>query len=178
MGKKFFKAKKQPLPTYNGWQIYLIVIVGLILFLFLGLPDEILYAKAGLFRWLPFILIFLVLPYFIFKLFSVITIGGDWIVVLAIGSVLIVGSIFGFWTGYLSDKDLERYGKNIDGIVSEKWKSKHKWLFKCKFKVEHKVYETFSFTDKENKYQIGDTLFIRYSSKAPDNNKIVVVNKK
>ena len=173
MRKKVLKNKKQQLPNKNGWYIYFIIIVGLILFLFLGLPDEVLYAKSGLLRWLPFILIFFVLPYLIFKLLRIITNDSHWIASLAIGSVIILGPTFGFWTGLLSERDLEKYGKNTKCIVSEKWKSKHKWLFKCKFKVDEIVFETFSFTDYENKYQIGDTLTIRYSSKTPNNNEIV-----
>ena len=73
----------------------------------------------------------------------------------------------------LSDKDLEKHGKQTKGVVFQKWKSKNEWLLKCSFKIGYKEYETFSITDKENKYQIGDTLTIRYSSETPDNNEII-----
>lgn len=173
MKKKDLKTKKQPISNKNEWKIYSISIIGLLLFMFFGLPDEILYAKGLLFRLIPFLLLFFVLPYLILELLRLTNIENKWIFSLALSSTFIIAPIFSFWLGYISEKDLEKYENHTEGIVSEKWKSKNVWLLKCKFIVNGSEYETFSKTDKENRFHIGDKLSIRYSSKTPDNCEIV-----
>ncbi|CAL2082709.1 hypothetical protein [Tenacibaculum sp. 190524A02b] len=158
---------------------YILTIIGLILILFFGLGDNILYAKKGILRWIPFAIIFILIPYVISLLlidfnFEKIKKRG-----ISIGSVLIIGPLFGFWFGYLSDKELEKDSLKTIGIVSEKFKSGKrsgspgKWLIKCDFKVDNKSYTTFSKKDIYNQYKIGDTLTIKYSKRNPENNIII-----
>jgi hypothetical protein len=159
--------------------IYLSSIVGLILILFFGLGDNIMYAKEGIRRWTPFLIIFLLIPFTI----SLFLKGYNFEKIkrrgISIGSVLIIGPLFGFWSGYLTNKQLEQDGLKTFGIVSEKFKSGKKsgtprvWLIKCKFKVHNQVFKTFSEEDINNQYEIGDTLTIKYSEKNPENNIII-----
>jgi hypothetical protein len=173
MKKKVSKVKKPSLTKKYEQQKYLIIILVLLLVIFFGLPNAVLYSKIGLIRLLPLLLIFLAIPHFILKLLSVTNVFNTWVRIIASFSGILLIPIFGFWTGYLSDKDLEKHGKQTKGVVSQKWKSKNVWLFTCKFRIGDNEYETFSIMDKENKYQIGDTLTIRYSSQTPDINEIV-----
>ncbi|WP_299261864.1 hypothetical protein, partial [uncultured Aquimarina sp.] len=159
--------------------IYFSSILGLILILFFGLGDDIIYAKKGIIRWIPFLIIFLLIPFMIslfLKDFNFEKIKQRGI---SIGSVLIIGPLFGFWSGYLSNKQLEENGLKTFGIVSEKFKSGKKsgtpgvWLLKCDFNVLNESYKTFSKKDINNQYEIGDTLTIKYSEKNPENNIII-----
>jgi len=73
-------------------------------------------------------------------------------------------------------EDLSLHGATTQGIVIEKWKTgkgKKEWLFVSKYTVDGKPYTTFSIPDKENRFRLGDTLQIRYSTKNPDNSEIV-----
>lgn len=141
--------------------------------------NDILYAKKGIIRWTPLFIIFFLIPFTIslfLKDFNFEKIKRRGI---SISSVLIIGPLFGFWTGYLSNKELESNGLETFGIVSEKFKSGKKsgspgvWLIKCDFKIENKSFKTFSKQDINNEYKIGDTLTIKYSVKNPENNIIV-----
>ena len=159
--------------------IYISSIVGLILILFFGLGDDIMYAKKGIIRWIPFLIIFLLIPFMIsislkdFNYEKIKQIG------ISIGSVLIIGPLFGFWSGYLSNKQLEVNGLITFGIVSEKFKSGNRsgnpgvWLVKCDFNVQNENFKTFSKEDIDNQYEIGDTLTIKYSDRNPENNMII-----
>lgn len=173
MKKKVLKVKKPSFANKYEWQLSLITILGLLLFIFFGLPNAVLYSKEGLVKLLLLLLIFLPIPHFALKLLRLKGIKNTWVEIIATFSGALLLPFFIFWVGYLSDKDLEKHGKQTKGVVFQKWKSKNEWLLKCSFKIGDKGYETFSITDKENKYQIGDTLTIRYSSETPDNNEII-----
>ena len=98
---------------------------------------------------------------------------------ISIGSVLIIGPLFGFWSGYLSKKALQEDGVKTFGIVSEKFKSNQNsgnsdiWLLKCDFSVKSEVFRTFSKKDLKNQYTLGNTLTIKYSENNPENNIII-----
>jgi hypothetical protein len=151
---------------------YLLSLVGLLFLLFWGLPDSILYAKGGIMRWLPLFLIFFLLPILLYKILMTLRIDYVWSLSVALGSIFIVGPAFGFWTGYLSDLDLEKYGKKTTGIISEKWKSKNTWLFKATFKVDGIEYKTFTQTESENIYHIGSFVTVKFSIRNPENNTV------
>jgi len=158
---------------------YLVILVGLILLIFFGLPDVILYSKSGFERWLPFIVIFFGIPFLLYKTLVDFKIRKDIVLAISIGSVLLIGPSFGLWTGNLSEKDLEKNGEIKIGRVSEKWYAKkHKstegeWLYKAEFNVDNKVYHTFSNVDEDNIIKVGDTIMIKYSRRNPENNKII-----
>ena len=99
-------------------------------------------------------------------------------ILIAISSILIIGPLFGIWSGYEAERDLLRNGIKTKGIVVEKWWSNPKnktgeWLLKCQFNVASNSFRTFSKKDKNNLYILGDTLTILYSSKDPENNTII-----
>ena len=149
-----------------------------LLILFAGLGDQILYAKSELKRWIPFLLIVLILPIILSKLLQLYQIRGQANLAYSIGSILIVGPLFGFWLGHLSETELHKNGVETTGVITEKWNSKPKtksgeWLLKCAFVVDGNQYKTFTKEDKKNLYQVGDSLTILYSPKYPDNNIIV-----
>ncbi|WP_147405059.1 hypothetical protein [Aquimarina sp. AD10] len=163
----------------NKKYLYLFLLICLITILFFGLDNDILYAKTGIKRWIPFIIIFFVIPFLMFNFLNKYKVKGKTKFALSLIPIIIVGPLFGLWSGYLSNKQLNEDGKFTIGIVSEKFKSGRKsgspgvWLVKCKFEVDNEMYITFSKKDKANLYRIGDTLNIKYSKKNPQNHIIV-----
>lgn len=141
----------------------------LLVFIFFGLPNSILYSQ-GIMGWIPFILIMFVQPFLLYKMLN--SFGApDPIEAIAIPlSILVVGPLFGIYSNNVEEKRLRDNGAETKGIVHEKqyqsWKNKG-WFIKCNFEVDAKTYSTFNITDKHNKYQIGDTLTIRYYKKFP-----------
>ena len=77
---------------------------------------------------------------------------------------------------------LSKNGKIAIGIVSKKWENignnGHEWLLQCSFKVNGINYSTFSEEDKDNTYNIGDTLHICYSENVPTNCSIIELRNK
>lgn len=158
---------------------YLLILIGLILTIFLGLPDIILYSKVGLFRWLPFFIIFLGIPFLLFKILISFKLRMEIILTFSVGSVLLIGPLFGLWTGRLSEKDLDKNGQVKPGVVSEKWYAlKHRssdgeWLYKARFRVDNNFYITYTAVDEDNSKKTGDTVLVRYSKRNPENNRIL-----
>jgi hypothetical protein len=158
---------------------YLISAIILIIFIGFGLPDEVLYAKEGFIKWLPPLLIFFGLPFLIYKTLNAYKLRSDISFGIAIGSILIIGPLFGIWTGNLSDKDLDKNGVLIEGIVIEKNQvRKHRsrnyeWLYRAEFKVSDEYFLTYSEEDKGNTVNEGDTVIIKYSKRNPKNNTII-----
>lgn len=158
----------------NPKTIYILILIVLITFLFFGLGDDFLYAKTGIKRWTPFLIIFLLIPFILSRLLKLFNIHGKANQAYCFASFLLIGPLFGFWVENLSETDLNKNGINTIGVVSDKWKSgRGQWSLKCKFVANKKVYKTFTKRDKENLYKIGDSLTILYSSNYPDNNKII-----
>ena len=159
--------------------LYIVSIIVLILILFFGLGNDILFAKTGIKRWIPYIIIFLLIPFIIslflkeFNFKKIARIG------ISLSSFVLIGPLFGFWWGYLSDKELKKDGLKTFGVVSEKFKSHRKsgspgiWLVVCEFNVGNENFTTFSKKDIKNKYEIGDTLTIKYSERNPKNHIII-----
>jgi hypothetical protein len=158
---------------------YLVITIGLVLLIFFGLPDIVLYSKEGIERWFPFLIIILVLPFLVYKTLLDFKLRKDYALAISISTILIVGPSFGFWTENLSEKDLEKNGKLVEGIVFEKWQVKkhksryYKWLYKGEFVILDIYYYTFSEEDLNNSINEGDTLIIKYSKRNPENNKII-----
>jgi len=153
--------------------VYLLLIIGILILTFFGLDDSILYAKSGIKRWTPFILIFILIPLFTYKLVEDFSLKKNTKTGLSLIPIIVFGPLLGLWCGHLSDNQLKEDGKLTTGIVSEKFKSKRNWLVKCKFQAKNRTFTTFSKTDRENLYQVGDTLTIKYSDSNPENHTIV-----
>lgn len=160
----------------------IVVLIATILILFFGLPDEILYAKKGILRWLPFIVIFGFVPWLISIILNPHKIRKGYIQGIYCAAILILGPSFGIWSGIQSENDLELNGGLTKGVIYEKWfsnsKSGDEWLLKCYFQYEGKKYSTFSEEDVYNQFQIGDSLKIKFSKNYPDNNRIIGLNEK
>jgi hypothetical protein len=90
-------------------------------------------------------------------------------------SVLIIGPSFGFYLGYNEDKEFQKNGETAKGIVYKKWYKYGKnseWLLRCHYVVDGVTYSTFSETDKNNQYNVGDTLNVVYIKNFPQKSKI------
>jgi len=158
------------------------VLIITVLILFFGLPNEILYAKNGILKWSPFVIIFILIPWLISKILNPHKIREDYILYIYCAAILILGPSFGIWSGIQSENDIKLNGHLTKGIIYKKWlsnrKSGNKWLIRCYFQYEGKKYSTFSQEDVYNQYQIGDSLEIEFSKNFPDNNKIVGLDEK
>ena len=154
----------------------------LLILIFGGLPDSVVYTQQRFLYWLPFIMVFgfqTILVYSIARTFSVNTKRSVGIAVLA---VLITGPLCGMYFGKKQEKELSKNGKVTIGVIDKKWENEgnkgHEWLFRCSFKVNGVNYSTFTEEDKNNIYHIGDTLHILYSKDIPTNCVIVELKDK
>ncbi|MGQ1788556.1 hypothetical protein, partial [Saccharicrinis sp. GN24d3] len=159
----------------------LIIIIGfsglclsIILFMFVFIPDSVLFAKEGILRWLPFVLIFGGIPFSIYKVVSIFH--SQAAKALAFGSILIIGPLFGFQSGKNERIALEKDGVITTGYISKKWYStvnkNNEWLVKTKFNVDSVWYESFSQTDEENIFEENQKIEIIYSKRNPELNRI------
>lgn len=143
----------------------------LIVLIFFGLPEEILYSQ-GPTKWIPFILIFFVQTYLLNLILSSFNVSPTYKTLLTALSVLIIGPSFGIYIKNKEKTALQKYGQQTKGVVYKKWYNEGKnsnsgWLLRCNYKVGDETYSTFSVTDKNNVYKIGDTLTIIYNSNFP-----------
>lgn len=158
------------------------ILVSVIIILFFGLPNEILYAKEGILEWVPFIIIFALTPWRISRVLIPHNISKDHIQCIYCAAILILGPSFGFWSGIQAENDLKLNGKLAIGVMYKKWlshgNSEDEWLVRCYFSYKGEKYSTFSEEDVFNQFQTGDSLMIRFSANFPDNNRIVGLNEK
>jgi len=157
--------------------IYPLLLSTLLISLFLGLGDQILYAKSGIGRIVPFLLIFVGIPFSIYKIlrfFYKKELASN----LTALSILILGPAFGLWSKYISETDFEKHGKITYGTVVEReWTSlnnRGRWTITAEFEYNSKKYVTFSVDDNDNKYRIHDKICIRFSTRNPENNEILI----
>lgn len=155
--------------------IYILFNLLVILSLFWWLPDSVLFAKAGFFRWLPFLIIFCLnttLIYIVIRSY-------DKKIMTSIGiaalSVLIIGPLFGLWQDYYRDTELKENGIKTIGIVHTKWLknpkgNNPKYSIKSSFIVKGKAYFTSVYDLEDRKYSKGDTISIIYSINNPELN--------
>ncbi|PSR52403.1 hypothetical protein AHMF7605_02115 [Adhaeribacter arboris] len=157
---------------------YPILLAVTLLLLYFGFGYFMLFAKQGAIKWFPFIIIFAVVPFLLYKSLQFYQINEKACLGLAVGSVLVIGPTFGLWIGKISDYEFSKYGATTKGIIIEKWYSKPsrkregQWLVKCKFTVDNEQYSTYNLRDRKNIYKVGDTLLIQYSKRNPENNEI------
>jgi hypothetical protein len=153
---------------------WFVLIISVFWFLYIDTPESVMYARTGFLRWLPFILVFLVLPILLFKFINTVWENNSgWSIFVAAISVLAVGPTFGILSGEKQEKELRQNGEKVKGVVVNKWwaekKGNDEWLFVCEYFVDGKAYQTFSIPDKDNKFRLGDSLEIIYSKSNPNN---------
>ena len=154
--------------------LYLAIYLGLLSFIFWGLPDSIVYDnKQDVLSWLPFILLFLVQPFLVYKIVNTFDIRKSYVITIACLSLISV-PIWGIYLEKKQDIELKEYGRTTIGIVYKKWETlrrrRHdKWLVRCRFFINGKEYSTFSENDKNNLFKVGDTLHIVYLETYPNN---------
>src|SRR5882724_11031417 len=154
---------------------YLFVLyIGLLGFIFLGLPDSVIYAQENfILEWLPGLLI-IAQAFLLYKIVAAFTVNTKLRIGVAAISIVIVGPAFGIYLGKKQDDDLSKTGVTTQGIVYRKWETfrfqQHdEWLIRCYFIANGKRYSTFSEEDKNNVYKVGDTLKIFYLPSFPGN---------
>lgn len=156
-----------------------IILIGLMLFLLFGLPNEIRYTKSAISGWF-FPMIILVMFLLLRKFLQAF----DWSNVMKnlilYSSIFLIVGIFYFGHGVISKLDIEKNGAKTKGVIIKKVFSKRRknkkgdWMITCQFLVDDKKYITYKAKDKQNIYTVGDSLMILYSSKNPRNNKIII----
>jgi len=162
---KFYKKTPKNL-------IPLVALFIVIFILFFGLPSKILYAKNGILMWLPFLVIFGCIPWLIFKTLNPHDIEPQYSLYICAAAIFIGGPSFGIWSRIQAEKELEINEKLTKGVIYNKWFSEDEWLVRCFFQYKGNKYSTFSEEDVHNKFQIGDSIMIRFSKEIPDNNQI------
>jgi len=133
------------------------------------IPKEIAYPKYKYLVWFVFIIIFVVLPYLVYKViktssqnFSSIKVKG-----ICALSILIVGPTSAIFQNYRENEALRINGKVTECIVVDGKKSKNDWLINCKYHVKNSEFMTFYHTDEKDNYRIGDTLKLIYNKEFP-----------
>lgn len=154
---------------------YTLLLIAALLVLFLVTPDFILYSKDWV-RWLPYVLITLVIPFLLFKM--VLQMKSQWTIVIPFASMLVVGLLYGTWKEHLTEKDLQKNSVITKGIVIDTWegsrKSQYDWYFSGEFEVDGKTYQTFSYNNQDQRLDFGDSITIRYSRRNPENNQVIL----
>ena len=162
-------------------RIFLIILyLGLCLLLCLaGTLDTVVYSQEGFLKWFPYLIIFIAQPIVLFLVLRQVSFNNSksqprLLIRGAIAiSVLIISMTYIYYLQTKQENDLLLYGQTTKGIVYKKWydtyKDKSKWLLRCKYVIDGDTLSTFSETDKDNKYKVGDTLTILYSTHNPQN---------
>ncbi|MES2588223.1 MAG: hypothetical protein V4622_04530 [Bacteroidota bacterium] len=158
--------------------LYLIILITLIITLFVGLGDKIIFAKSGVERIIPIILIFIGIPFSLYKVLIKIQDSRKKVANITALSVIILGLSFGLWSKYLSENDFKQYGKTIIGeVVKREWTTGNKaghWVLTASFRYNSKKYLTFSKDEMTRKYNLYDKILVRFSKRNPENNEIIL----
>lgn len=158
--------------------LYLLAFSALLLGLFFGLGDTIMFGKSIVVKIIPLVLIFVGIPFFLYKFLQTFRIKRSVLVGKIVPlSILILGPGFGFWSKYFSENDLEKYGKQTYGkITTREWSSRKPggWVVSAEFVYESGKYETFSKTERNHRYQIGEEVLVRFSTRNPENNELIL----
>lgn len=145
--------------------------ISLFFFLFFlyFIPKEIAYPKYKVVGWSVLPLIFLLLPYLLFKTVKSINqkTGLNKTLGICALSILIVGPTYGLFQKYRQEKELKTNGKTTKCIVIDRKKTKKDWLINCKYFANNTEFITYYHTDEENKYRIGDTIKLVYNKDFP-----------
>jgi len=138
--------------------------------MFIDVPDALIYARSGLLRWLPFVLIFGAFPYSVFKAIGLIY--PKYSFLIAIGSLLVIGPLFGMQLTRFDEIALSRDGEVAEGIITKKWEFKPgnrepEWLVQVSFDVNGQIYETHPQVDATNELKENQEMKVMYSKRNP-----------
>jgi len=161
------------------------VAIALVLFL-VFIPNDILYPDYRIITWTIFILIFLGLPYSVYRAVPEFEIPdrhqkttkkidknqNNRRLALTFLVPLIIGPSFGYYIGFKEKKELKKYGQWTKGVViDKKWNKKRSqsgyWTIKCIYSVGTKKYSTDYESDRNEKFNIGDSIDLIYSTDYP-----------
>lgn len=153
------------------------LLLALLTLLFFGMGEKIMFAKSGYARILPFVLIFIGIPFCIYKT-TLLFLKKKTATNIALLSILILGPGFGLWSDYLSKNDFSIHGKITTGKVIDRWwttnNNRGRWTIAAEFSYNGKKYITFSKDDNDNKFQINDPISVRFSTRNPENNELLL----
>jgi hypothetical protein len=141
-----------------------------------NLPGFILYDKSRFILLGFFGVLAVGLPFLLNKILNEFEINKRTRVGIAFGSIFLLVP-YGLWASQIDDNRLNENNKQTKGIIYEKWTTKRKPLLKAKFKIENKEYTTFSKTDYNDSFTIGDTVTILYWTENPELNTIKELEK-
>ena len=144
--------------------------LGLLFFVF---GDSVMYAKSGINRWLPFLIIFGGIPFSIYFLLQQYRGKKEIKQLIAGASILLIGPAFGIWAYFKAEADLEANGLETNGLVVETFGKGRN--VKCYIKVNGNTYCTFVKSDRNYRLKNGQLTTIIYSKRNPENNKIKVL---
>jgi len=138
--------------------------------MFIDVPNALIYARSGLLRWLPFVLIFGAFPYSVFKAIGLIY--PKYSFLIAIGSLLVIGPLFGMQLTRFDEIALSRDGEVAEGIITKKWEFKPgnrepEWLVQVSFDVNGQIYETHPQVDATNELKENQEMKVMYSKRNP-----------
>lgn len=155
---------------------YPICLIILLYLLFFGLGDKVLYAKTGIGRIIPLILLFGCIPFCIYKTLLITALKKKALNLTAI-SIIVLGISFGLTCEYKANNDFEKYGSITRGnVIKREWSSGKNGGFRitAEFEYNSKKYVTFTAFDYDNKFRIQDEIFIKFSKRNPENNEVLV----
>jgi len=141
-----------------------------------NLPGFILYDKSRFILLGFFGVLAIGLPYVLYNILTEFEIPPKTKKGIAYGSLFLLVP-YGLWTGKIDDKRLAESNRQTKGIVYDKWTTKRKPLLRAKFKVDGRQYVTFSKTDYDDIFVIGDTVTIIYWTDNPELSKIKELEK-
>ncbi|MES2555588.1 MAG: hypothetical protein V4604_05515 [Bacteroidota bacterium] len=167
------KSKKSPTFKKALTLLYFLLLAALIAWLFLGLGERIMYSKTLIGRIIPLVLVFAGIPYCLFKLLSSLNVKQENAKMIAILSVFVLGPGFGFWSKYTSENDLEKYGVITYGTVAGSSSGKKSGIY-ATFTWKSETYTTFTVREKKHTYRIGESIRVRFSTRNPENNQLLV----
>jgi hypothetical protein len=161
--------------------LYLFLVIAVYQFI----PESILYNKTGYIILMPFIIAVLGFPYLVKIVLSKKKIGNLSPNHILSGLIIagLAGSIISDTLQHRKiDKEFAKNAIETQGIVVEKFKGGSKnnrgMQIICEFFDKNdSAFNTFRNNDKENKYNIGDTLTINYLERNPEINKIMEFEK-
>lgn len=157
--------------------IFPLLLLTLLALLFFGMGEKIMFAKSGVSRVIPVALIFFGIPFCIYKT-ARIFLAKQRATNTALLSILLLGPGFGLWSNYLSENDFKVYGKITTGKVIDRWwttnNNRGRWTIAAEFEYDSKKYITFSKDDNDNLYQLNDPISVRFSTRNPENNELLI----
>ena len=123
-------------------------------------------------RFIPFIVIFLIIP--VFELIALVLFTKRFTLSfgIAVVSIFVIGFTSGLYQEHLEKVELNQYGIWTKSVVTNNKPVAQKgggraWLIMCRYKANGQVFNTFYHTNANDKYKVGDTIRLIYSSKDP-----------